>query len=147
MRVVDAGGQEEQKCGSNADEPGLQPVPLHLHHHSRKAAAGRWQSEPSHVDSLLTLAVYTLVSALWYKVIAVRTHDNDGWPVAERLSHCIATITCAQAYKAVSNQSAKPLLLHCMRHRERQGSPAAITQRCDEHGCNRASVMCRAVGM
>ena len=66
MRVVDAGGQEEQKRGSNADEPGFQPVPLHLHHHSREAAAGRWQSQPPHIDPfVLQYPVYALVSVVW----------------------------------------------------------------------------------
>ena len=132
LRVLDAGGQEEQKCRSNADEPGLQPVSLHLHHHSREAAAGRWQSEPRHVGPfLLQYAAYTLVSALWYWVIAVQTFMNVGLQVAERVLHRIAAIPFAQADK-----SATPLLSHCLLHRERQGLPAAFPQHCYDSGCN-----------
>lgn len=36
------GGQEEPQCGSYYDEPGLQQVPLHFHHHSGEDAARRW---------------------------------------------------------------------------------------------------------
>jgi len=110
MKVVDAGGQEEQKCGSNPHEPGLQPVSLHLHYHSREAAAGRWQSKPPYVDPvLLHYAVYTLVSVLWYRLIAAHANVNDASQVAERLLHCIAAITFARAYKSAPNQSAN----HC----------------------------------
>ena len=132
LRVFDAGGQEEQKCGSNADEPGLQPVSLHLHHHSREAAAGRWQSEPPHFGPcLLQYAAYTLVFALWYWVIAEQTLMNVGLQVAERVLHRIAAILFPQADK-----SATPLLSHCLLHRERQGSSAAFPQHCDDSGCN-----------
>ena len=34
-----AGGEEEQERGGDPDESGLQPLPLHLHHHSGEAAA------------------------------------------------------------------------------------------------------------
>lgn len=33
------GREEEQERWGDADEPGLQSLPFHLHHHSRKAAA------------------------------------------------------------------------------------------------------------
>ena len=65
---------------------------------------------PPHVHPfLLHYAVYTLVSVLWYRVIAVHANVNDASQVAERLLHCIATITFARAYKIAPNQSAN----HC----------------------------------
>ena len=59
---------------------------------------------------------WSLLSALWYWVIAVQTFMNVGLQVAERVLHRIAAIPFAQADK-----SATPLLSHCLLHRERQG--------------------------
>ena len=97
LRVVDAGGQEKQKCGSNADEPRLQPVSLHLHHHSREAAAGRWQSEPRHVGPLLLqYAAYTLVSALCSLVLGHSSANiYECWLASSRARlapHCCHSI-------------------------------------------------------
>ena len=84
VKKYSAGGQEEQECRGNLDEPGLQSFPFHLHHHSGEAAARRWKGAlplahkavlslmalMEHANSILTYMMVAIVMPSAVKVHA-----------------------------------------------------------------------------